>query len=320
MKPRIRDAGEREALLALLGKNKVESSPEWALRGEERKTGPMPQFAAFEKGRKESSSGANKSILSSLGLTTRDIPHRSQEDLEEFLEKLEDVCKRRSTDDGKGQAQEIFFSTLYPELKTVSPGGGEYFSPNSLRIFASFSSNTDLFRDLDRVLVKWFNPGGHGDMIQYMEITPNSNYNYIWRELNYWDPGIYNVEIYRIGQDVTVLASGSYFVQDLREYFSYAGLYRDLNQYLSQADFQLGDPVYVKLNYASPKDQKLTLIVRNFDSGTPLVSRDMVIPAAQRSSAYLLKGPSESLPRGMYWLELWAENGLMVGRTRFGIN
>jgi len=140
-----------------------------------------------------------------------------KEELEDFLGKLEEVSNRRSTDDGNGQAREIFFSTLQPDLKIGLSEGNQYFPPNSSRIYAVFSSNTDSFQDLENVLVKWFNPMGNVDMLQYMKIAPNSNYNYIWREFDNWEPGIYNVELYGIGKDIKILASGSYFVKDSKK-------------------------------------------------------------------------------------------------------
>lgn len=321
IKRQISSPERKGAFRAIFGESRGEISLETVPPDRGKKVDPPGKFRESEKNKEESSpAGVNRILVA--GIPVKDIPHQSKEELEEFLDKLEEVSKRRDTNDGKGQAQEIFFSTFLPDLKTGVPVTSEYFSPSSLRIFASFDSARETFRGLDRVLVKWFNPQGQSDMFQYLPITPNENYNYIWRELNYWEPGIYNVEIYQVagGQDLKILASGSFFVQDLKEYFSYPGLYRDLSQSLSQLDFVQGDPIYVKLNYSSRNIRSLILTVKDFNNGNPLSSREMAIPAASQVSVYLLKGPSQSLPKGVFWLELSTRDGLLVGRTKFGIN
>ena len=95
---------------------------------------------------------------------------------------------------------------------------------------------------------------------------------------------------------------------------------RELSQSLSPMDFVPGDPIYVKLNYSSRNIRSLILTVKDFNNGNPLSSREMAIPAASQVSVYLLKGPSESLPKGVFWLELSTRDGRLVGRTKFGIN
>jgi len=215
-KTQIQYSGGENPLLALLAKHEGENRIEEMIPDGEKQTGAFFQLLKNGKGRKEPSPSAENHILSLAGLTNKDIP-RSKEELNDFLGRLEEVSTRRDTDDGSGQAKEILFSNLQPDVKTGLPEGNESFLPKSPRIYAVFSSNTDAFQDLDNVLVKWFNPLGNVDMFQYMKIIPNSNYNYIWRELDNWEPGIYNVELYGIGKEIKILASGSYFVKDSKK-------------------------------------------------------------------------------------------------------
>lgn len=319
---RIRLPENKEVFRAMFGEKKGEIALDGIAPEREEKANPPSKFVENEKSRREFPPAAVHPILASAGIPMRDITLQSKEEIDHFVEKLSELFKRRDTDDGSGQAQEIFFSTLVPDLKTGVSVPIEYFSPASIRIFAVFATDREIFRDLGHVLVKWFNPQGSEDMFQYLPITPNANYNYIWRELPYWEPGIYNVEVYRVsvGQDLKVMASGSFHVQDLKEYFSYAALYRDLNQSISQMDFLQGDPIYLKLNFSSQGNHKLTLALRDFHNGNPFSFRDMALSPASPSSVYLLKGPSESLARGMFWLELSTEDGLLVGRTKFGVH
>lgn len=217
VKPQIEYSGGENPLLALLAKHKGKNRIEEIIPDRENKTGVLSQSVKNGKGRIEPSPSAGNPTLSLAGLTNKDIPRFSKEELDDFLGQLEEVSYRRDTDNGNGQAQEIFFSTFQPDLKIGLSEGDQYFPQNSPRIYAVFSSNTDSFQDLENVLVKWFNPLGHVDMFQYMKLAPNSNYNYIWREFDNWEPGIYNVELYGIGKDIKILASGSYFVQDLKK-------------------------------------------------------------------------------------------------------
>ncbi|NWF53436.1 MAG: hypothetical protein HXY45_01425 [Syntrophaceae bacterium] len=289
---------------------------------ERKKKDPPPGYSLpKEKSGNKTPPGALSPILASAGIPMKEIPPQRKEEMESFLEKLGEISQRRDTDDGNGQAQEIFFSTLIPDLKTGVFAPMERFSPGTIRVFGAFATDRELFQDLDHVLVKWFNPQSRADMFQYLPITPNANYNYIWRELPYWEPGIYNVEVYRVGlgADVKVLASGSFYVEDLEDYLSYAALYRDLNQTLSQTDFLQGEPIYLKLNHSAHKHQKLTLSVRDRNNGPILSSREIHLSATMSSSSFLVKGPSDFPGKGLFWLELAAEDGLLIGRTKFGI-
>jgi len=126
----------KEPLPATLGKRGDELILNGLPSDREKKVGPSASLMENEKSRKEPLRAAVNPILVAAGIPAREIPSQSNKEWDDFLEEVSEVSKRRDTDDGNGLAQEIFFSTLMPDLKTGASEPMESFSPRSIRIFA----------------------------------------------------------------------------------------------------------------------------------------------------------------------------------------
>lgn len=91
-------------------------------------------------------------------------------------------------------------------------GPRERFSQAELVVFAEFDS---ISFDRPEVLVKWFRIGdGRVFLFEQMPIRPNQG-NHVWlKNENGMEPGLYQVDIYEVSQEMPLLSSGQYQVHE----------------------------------------------------------------------------------------------------------
>ena len=142
------------------------------------------------------------------GLSESDIPAEYLNDLDHFKELLTDLGNvDEITEDGT-DIQNIYFTSTLPDLARGTPYNQEYFSPYTGRIYAMFDCTSDPLVGKTHLLVKWFSSDTGNLLYEYMPISPGVSWNYIWKELEYWDPGEYKVEIHELPDELNLLASG----------------------------------------------------------------------------------------------------------------
>lgn len=253
------------------------------------------------------------------GMIKEHIPGEYLDNMDWFYARLNEIETGELDENENEEADPIFFSTLTPDLQFGLPYLAQTFSPYSIRIFATFESMTENMRNKSDVLVKWHNSNDELILFEYLNIIPNANFNYVWKELDYWNTGIYNVEIYTLKENVKVLASGSFFVENLGNYVSYLGIYPSPEIAYPESTFYSDDEIYLVFNHSNETERYLRLYVYTIESGDSFIDKDILLPISQDKIFKLtIKKSGDLIPTGAYRLELVDDNHL-VGRSRFYI-
>lgn len=255
------------------------------------------------------------------GMIFDDIPEDYQENIDDFLEQLEEIESGELDEEENEKADPIYFSTISPDLVSGPSHETGIFSPYSARIYAIFKSTTENLKDKNKVLVKWHISNSQLILHEYVAIIKNSNFNYVWKEMEYWDIGIYNVEVYGIENDVRLLASGSFHVEELVEYISYPKLYQYVNQEFAMSAFYNNDEIHMVCSHSSLRDRYVSLSVYKIESQEVMIKEDILLPAGyQEPFVYTIKYSDDIFPYGSYNLELLSKESRLLARSKFYIN
>jgi len=255
-----------------------------------------------------------------IGMILDDIPVEYKDNLDRFIDRLDEIMNNNVDEHENEEADSIFFSTIMPDLSSGLHYIPESFSTYSLCIFATFESTTENMNDQSKVLVKWHNSNGELVFFEYLSIIPNSNFNYVWTEMDYWNTGIYNVEIYELENNIRLLASGSFLVENLSEYVSYLRLYPSSEQWLSESVFYNNDEINLIFNHSSFRDRYLNLSVYKVESRESMINENIFLPASyQEKFKYVVKHTNNIFPYGTYIVELSSAENYLIGRSRFYI-
>jgi hypothetical protein len=255
------------------------------------------------------------------GMTFDDIPEGYQDNIDDFLEQLETIESGELDEEENEKADPIYFSTISPDLVSGPPRETGVFAPYSNRIYAIFKSTTENLKDKNKVLVKWHISNSQLLLHEYVAIIKNSNFNYVWKEMDYWDIGIYNVEVYGIENDVRLLASGSFHIEELVEYISYPKLYQYVNQEFAKSAFYKKDEIHMVCSHSNLRDRYVSLSVYKIESQEVMTKEDILLPAGyQEPFVYTIKYSDDIFPYGSYNLELLSEESQLLARSKFYIN
>lgn len=260
----------------------------------------------------------NRSLPLALDTETVFMENSDNQDL--FEKRLQEIEEEGITEEENEIADPIFFSTSMPDMQLGLQHRPESFSPYSTRIFACFASTTENLRDQREVLVKWHKENREILLFQSFSIVTNANFNYIWKEMDYWDVGIYNVEIFNLEDKVKLLASGSYIVENLDEFVGYIGTYPTPEQVAPQSVFYGDDEIYLVFKHSNQMVRYLQVFIDRIESSEEILKKEIELPALQNGLFQLrIKQSGDVLPAGSYLIRL-LDDEFPVGQSRFYID
>ena len=239
-------------------------------------------------------------------------------DPDAFLERLNEVKTTNIKEEEQEQAAAVHFSTIHPGIQVAYDEYKSTLPPESIRVYAIFEFHHPPEKGKDSVLVKWHNSNKDILMFEYVRIDPNSKVNYIWKELPYWSPGNYNVDIFEENEEISLLATGSYQVSELSEYYSYLALYAGVDYGFSMHNFNDTQQIMLKLNYSSLADRYIRFKIIEVASNTLIYEQEELFPAAYKwqKKIYLNDYVSE-IPPGTYQVNAFDQNSNTIARTIF---
>ena len=253
------------------------------------------------------------------GMTKKDIPPEYDNDLEGFLDRIEEVAEEDLSESEKENLDQVYFTTAFPDVVNGPPFYTDIFSPYSGRIYGAFNSRTENMLGRDRILVKWTGAKGELLLYAYMAILPDTPFNYVWWDQGFWDEGTYIMAVYGLENDVGPLAYGSYLVTSLPEFIGHLGLYEDLEQGEPQTDFSFSSRIILSFEYAAKEDRHVALVVFKKETGEYLIDEDLLLPAVDSGVfSQTLKEPDDpGFPLGTFTVQVWTEMEFPVGEVQF---
>ena len=261
-------------------------------------------------------------LLSTLppGLSENDIPPEYLNDPEHFKDLLKDLEDKDDVSEDGSEVQDVYFSSTLPDLARGTPYNQDIFSPYSGRIYALFDCSSEPLAGKTHLLVKWYSSQGGNLLYEYMPISPGVAWNYIWKEMGYWDPGEYKVEVHELPDELEILASGVFTVSDVTDYVGHPGLFMDPDDSVSLERFSNNDSIYLKLNLSTTPGLSLTF--KGFDaySGQEFLGwRHDFPPGFSGTFTQKVKDEEAPFPSSSYVIEIYDPDEMLVGRSRFVI-
>ncbi len=239
---------------------------------------------------------------------------------EEYEDKSSFVDLLISRWNGNDRASPVFFTSLSPEKSQSLYYNTNSFSPYAGRIYSCIESKDPNFINRKKILIKWYGSNGQVLYFDYLGIDPAKKYNYIWFDRSFWEPGIYNVEIFELENNIRLLASGSFIVSSLNQYLSHLGLYDDEFRAFPRNSFFSFSKIFVKFRYSSQMVDQFDFVVRNTDSNAVQhINTFYLNPVIDGFYEYTLKDENDNWQAGTYAAELMSRDGDLAGRAVFTI-
>ncbi len=242
------------------------------------------------------------------------------EDKSSFIDLLISRWNGNISEEENNASAAVFFTSISPERAQSLHYNINSFSNYSGRIYSCVESNDPNFKNRRKILTKWKNSSGQVLYFDYLDIDPEKKHNYIWFDRPYWEPGIYNVEIFELENNIRLLASGSFVVSSLEQYIGHLGLYEYDSQSFPKNSFFSFSRILVKFHYSSQTADQFDFVVRNLDVN---VSQDIrsffLAPAVDGIYKQVIKYENAHWQPGVYTAELWSRGGELAGRTVFEI-
>ncbi len=245
---------------------------------------------------------------------------KEYEDKNSFIELLFSRWNGNISEKENDRASPVFFTSISPEKSQSLYYNTNSFSPYAGRIYSCIESNDPNFINRKKILIKWYSSNEQVFYFDYLGIDPAKKYNYIWFDRPFWEPGIYNVEIFELENNIRLLASGSFIVENLNQYLSHLGLYEDELQLFPRNSFFSFSKIFVKFSYSSQTVVQFDFVVRNTNSNTiQHINTFYLNPVINGLYEYILKDENDNWQAGIYTAELMSRGGDLAGRAVFTI-
>ncbi len=257
------------------------------------------------------------------GISPRDIPPRYADDPEGYAALLERIKERdaATTDE---RAQPLLFTALLPDPDlgplAASAGTPERFTPATGRVYALLDCREGRARGVERMLVKWFQPGGRQVWFQVVGVLPELPWNWFWYEEPAWETGEWRVETYTLDDPPRLAAAGSYLVEEGVEFWGNAVVVTDPGEPWTRSDLSRKEPVYLRFPYRVSRDQPAAVTAVKTENGELHFDRDIPLDHGEEESVTLLCDPAAPFPPGTYRVEVRSGDGTVRGRVGFVLN